>query len=109
MFIIKWMITVLRWLVRPSSMAAPGTAAVVQTSVLSGARPALKVVRGLGGLWEISDGWSDTSAPGAAVTTTLSHAAMRDGSIASLQTMSYGTVARRAGIDAPWIISPLYV
>lgn len=110
MLVIRFLITVLQWLVRPRS-AAPSQSIVarVQIDVMSGARPALKVVRERDGSWEVSDGWSDVSAPDAAVRATLSHAALWDNSIADLRTMKPGTVARRPNPKGPWSVSSIYL
>ena len=77
---------------------------------MSGASPARQVVRHPDGYWLVSDGNADVEQfddPGRAVRADLSHAALRDGSIAELASMSPGTVATRLGRGGSWTVSPL--
>lgn len=113
--LLKLLLTVVRWLVpgTPSSHHASSLVAhpaFVQVSVMSGATPALQVVRHPAGYWLVSDGPADLDQfddPARAVRADLSHAALWDGSIAELATMSPGTVATRLGRRGNWTVSPL--
>jgi hypothetical protein len=84
-------------------------AAMVQVSVLSGARAALEVVHDWDGSWTVSDGMSDLDMPGQAVATHLSRAALWDDSITGLATMEPGRVARRSNSTEAWRISSLAI
>jgi hypothetical protein len=92
----------------PTAPAA-NLGALVQVSVLSGARAALEVVHDWDGTWTVSDGMSDLDMPGQAVTAHLSQAALWDDTIAGLATMEPGRVARRSDSTEAWQISSLAI
>lgn len=110
--LLKLLLAVVRWLSPVPHRSAPLVAhpAFVQVRVMSGKSPALQVVRHSDGYWLVSDGAVDIERfddPERAVRADLSHAALWDGSIAQLASMSPGTVATRRSRNLEWTISPL--
>lgn len=112
LMLLRLLLAMVRWLLpvslRPSALVAHP--AFVQVRVMSGASPALQVVRHPDGYWLVSDGAADIERfddPGRAVRADLSHAALWDGSIAQLAGMSPGSIATRLRQDLNWTISPL--
>jgi hypothetical protein len=109
--LLKLLLAVVRWLFpgsRSSSLVAHP--AFVQVSVMSGASPALQVVRDPAGYWLVSDGRADIEQfddPARAVRADLSHAALWDETVAALASMSPGTVATRHSPNREWNFWPL--
>lgn len=114
LLLFRYLIEVIRGLLRHprgGSGVTPTASlgALVQVSVLSGARAALEVVHDWDGSWTVSDGVSDLDMPGRAVAAHLSQAALWDNSIAGLATMQPGTVARRSDPTEAWRIFSLAI
>jgi hypothetical protein len=69
--------------------AEPG--AVVQRTVLTGARPAREVVHAPDGSWVVGDGEEDPNLPDASIAAHISHVVRHNSSVAELATMPPGT------------------
>lgn len=111
LLLLRYLFALLRSLLfmRPANVTKGSLGALVQVSVLSGARPALEVVHDWDGIWTVSDGVCDLDEPGESVSTHLSRAALWDSSITGLVSMEPGRIARRADPSKPWVVSTLAI
>jgi hypothetical protein len=85
----------------------PELGAIIQSTVLSGERPALEVIHTPDGSWLVGDGVEDPNVPGACVAAHIVHVVAQNSSVSGLAAMPPGHWARRSRPGEPWTVYTL--